>query len=109
MPTGRRVFLKFSRFSPLLHFDAAPYSPRFTLIGSQDLDVKSHPRENPLTDGIVRHDYYLRKTGDPAGDRARFALVGGERANRSATVAPGGPSQEKIVEMPAREEEGLRR
>ncbi|KAJ8882842.1 hypothetical protein PR048_014656 [Dryococelus australis] len=30
-------------FPPLLHSGAAPYSPRFTLISSQDLDVKSHP------------------------------------------------------------------
>ncbi|KAJ8889779.1 hypothetical protein PR048_009282 [Dryococelus australis] len=35
----------FSRGSPVyppLHSGAAPYSPRFTLIGSHDLDVKSH-------------------------------------------------------------------
>ncbi|KAJ8894247.1 hypothetical protein PR048_006859 [Dryococelus australis] len=34
-------------------------------------------------------DSHLRKSGGPAGDSTRFALVGGERANRSATVAPG--------------------
>ncbi|KAJ8873654.1 hypothetical protein PR048_024479 [Dryococelus australis] len=45
------------------------------------------PRENPPTNAIVRHDSHMRKSGDPAGDWARFALVGGERANRSATVA----------------------
>ncbi|KAJ8873937.1 hypothetical protein PR048_024775, partial [Dryococelus australis] len=75
---GRRVFSDISlQFPPPLHSDAAPYSPRFALIGSQDLDVKSHPnlfnpsltlpcneridfkhqnRGNPLTRGIVRHD-----------------------------------------------------
>ncbi|KAJ8870031.1 hypothetical protein PR048_029042 [Dryococelus australis] len=47
-----------------------------------------NPVENPPTNGIVRHDSHLRKSGDPSGDRARFALVGGKRANRSATVAP---------------------
>ncbi|KAJ8872575.1 hypothetical protein PR048_026181 [Dryococelus australis] len=32
-----------------------------------------------LTSGIVRHDSYVRGCGgDPAGDRARFTLVGGE-------------------------------
>ncbi|KAJ8891090.1 hypothetical protein PR048_010600 [Dryococelus australis] len=47
------------------------------------------PRENPLTSAIVRHDSHLRKSGrDPAGDRTRFALVGGEQSNRSATEAP---------------------
>ncbi|KAJ8870004.1 hypothetical protein PR048_029015 [Dryococelus australis] len=30
-------------FPPPLHSCAAPYSPRFTLIGSQDLDVESRP------------------------------------------------------------------
>ncbi|KAJ8880459.1 hypothetical protein PR048_016929 [Dryococelus australis] len=40
-----------------------------------------NPQENPPTNGIVRHDLHLRKS-------ARFALVGGERANRLATVAP---------------------
>ncbi|KAJ8875314.1 hypothetical protein PR048_023209 [Dryococelus australis] len=49
---------------------------------------KRDPRENPPTNGIVRHDSYMRRSGDPAGDRARFALVGGRRANRSATAAP---------------------
>ncbi|KAJ8867513.1 hypothetical protein PR048_031315 [Dryococelus australis] len=34
------------------------------------------PREDPPTNGIVRHDSHLRKSGDPAGDRTRFALVG---------------------------------
>ncbi|KAJ8894313.1 hypothetical protein PR048_006933 [Dryococelus australis] len=46
------------------------------------------PRENPPTDGIVRHDSHLRRSGAPAGDSTRFALVGGDRANLSATVAP---------------------
>ncbi|KAJ8874563.1 hypothetical protein PR048_025426 [Dryococelus australis] len=45
------------------------------------------PRENPPTSGIVRHDSHLRKSGDLAGDWARFALVGGGRANRSATLS----------------------
>ncbi|KAJ8890981.1 hypothetical protein PR048_010490 [Dryococelus australis] len=44
------------------------------------------PRENLPTNGIVRHDTHLRKPGDPAGDLTWFALVGGERANRSATA-----------------------
>ncbi|KAJ8883931.1 hypothetical protein PR048_015786 [Dryococelus australis] len=38
---------------PSFHFGAAQCSPRFTLIGSQDLDVKSHPKpfiHSPLID-----------------------------------------------------------
>ncbi|KAJ8894527.1 hypothetical protein PR048_007184 [Dryococelus australis] len=47
------------------------------------------PRGNPPISGIVWHDSHLRKSGsDPAGYRTRFALVGVEQANRSATVAP---------------------
>ncbi|KAJ8866051.1 hypothetical protein PR048_033575 [Dryococelus australis] len=47
------------------------------------------PRENPPTSGMVRHDSHMRKSGgDPAGYGTRFALVGGEQANRSATAAP---------------------
>ncbi|KAJ8894526.1 hypothetical protein PR048_007183 [Dryococelus australis] len=41
MTLSLRVFSATSRSSPSLHFGAAPYSPRFTLIGSQDTDVKS--------------------------------------------------------------------
>ncbi|KAJ8890169.1 hypothetical protein PR048_009676 [Dryococelus australis] len=41
--TGRRDFSGFSRFPQPLHSGAAPYSPRFTLIGFQDLVVKSRP------------------------------------------------------------------
>ncbi|KAJ8866059.1 hypothetical protein PR048_033583 [Dryococelus australis] len=44
-------------------------------------------RRNSPTSGIVRHDSHMRKSGDPAGDRTRLALVGGERANRSANCA----------------------
>ncbi|KAJ8887404.1 hypothetical protein PR048_013619 [Dryococelus australis] len=84
---GRWVFSVISRSRPPLYSDNAPYSPPFNLIGSQDLDVKSHsnlfthselsteqcrneraeetgdPRENPATNGTVRHDYLLRKSG----------------------------------------------
>ncbi|KAJ8888678.1 hypothetical protein PR048_008170 [Dryococelus australis] len=36
------------------------------------------PREGPPTSGIVRHGSHVRKSrSDPAGNRARFALVGG--------------------------------
>ncbi|KAJ8877966.1 hypothetical protein PR048_022429 [Dryococelus australis] len=38
---GRRVFSGISRFPPLFHSGAAPFSPHFTRIGSQDLAAKS--------------------------------------------------------------------
>ncbi|KAJ8868467.1 hypothetical protein PR048_029995 [Dryococelus australis] len=47
------------------------------------------PRENPPTSFIVRHDSHLRKIrSEPVGESARFAFVGGEQSNRSATAAP---------------------
>ncbi|KAJ8894701.1 hypothetical protein PR048_000008 [Dryococelus australis] len=46
-------------------------------------------REYPPTSAIVRHDSHLRKSGDLARDRIRFALLGGEQANHSASAASG--------------------
>ncbi|KAJ8879280.1 hypothetical protein PR048_019887 [Dryococelus australis] len=40
--SGGGRFLGDSPFPPLFHSGAAPYSPHFTFIGSQDLVVKSH-------------------------------------------------------------------
>ncbi|KAJ8872553.1 hypothetical protein PR048_026159 [Dryococelus australis] len=53
---GRRVF---SGISPPLHSGAALYSPRFTLIGSQNLNVKSHPN---LTTRVSRDDHISNVT-----------------------------------------------
>ncbi|KAJ8867121.1 hypothetical protein PR048_032984 [Dryococelus australis] len=80
--TGRRVFsgiLHFHRpcIPVLLHIHlASPTSALKTSMGGETGD----PREDSLTNGIVRHDFQLQKSGGPA------ALVGGERANSSATA-----------------------
>ncbi|KAJ8890903.1 hypothetical protein PR048_010412 [Dryococelus australis] len=43
--------------------------------------VTGDPRENPPTSGFVRHDSHMRESGsDPAGNRTRFALMGGEKS-----------------------------
>ncbi|KAJ8891043.1 hypothetical protein PR048_010552 [Dryococelus australis] len=53
------------------------------------------PRK-PADLGIVLHVSHMRKPGsDLAGDRARFALAGGEQSNRSATAAPSMTSKPK--------------
>ncbi|KAJ8894529.1 hypothetical protein PR048_007186 [Dryococelus australis] len=59
---GRRLFSEISRPPPprTLHSGAAPYSPRFTLMGSEDLDVKSRP--NIFTRSLTR----LRERAPPA-------------------------------------------
>ncbi|KAJ8865848.1 hypothetical protein PR048_033370 [Dryococelus australis] len=91
--------------SPAPSFRRRSISTSITFIGSQDPDVKSRP--NILThshsrEGLARRDERGRGSGrsprKPADQRhrparfphakIRFALVGGERANRSATVAP---------------------
>ncbi|KAJ8872154.1 hypothetical protein PR048_025756 [Dryococelus australis] len=47
------------------------------------------PEKTPPTSGIVRHGSQLRKSGvTRPGIEPRFALVGGEQSNRSATAAP---------------------
>ncbi|KAJ8891927.1 hypothetical protein PR048_004486 [Dryococelus australis] len=51
---GRRVFSGKSCFPPPLHSDNAPYSPRFTFIGSQDLDVKSRPNFSTPLFAVIR-------------------------------------------------------
>ncbi|KAJ8870073.1 hypothetical protein PR048_029084 [Dryococelus australis] len=55
----RRVFTVISRSPhPTLHSGASLYSPRFTIIGSEDLDVKSHP--NIFTHSLA-HSELCRK------------------------------------------------
>ncbi|KAJ8872358.1 hypothetical protein PR048_025962 [Dryococelus australis] len=44
---GRRAFSGISHFPRFFHSSAAPYSPHFTLIGSQDLDVKRRSKISP--------------------------------------------------------------
>ncbi|KAJ8898180.1 hypothetical protein PR048_003540 [Dryococelus australis] len=43
---GRRVFSGISRYTPPLNSGAVPHSPHFTLIGSQDVAVKSRPHRS---------------------------------------------------------------
>ncbi|KAJ8897032.1 hypothetical protein PR048_002378 [Dryococelus australis] len=59
--TGRRVFSGISRFFPPLHSVTASSSPHFTLIGSQDLVVKSHP--NLSTRGGARSIHTAARYG----------------------------------------------
>ncbi|KAJ8879379.1 hypothetical protein PR048_019987 [Dryococelus australis] len=52
-----------------------------------DIGETGELRVNPPTSGIIRHDSHLQKSGSfPVGDLTRFALVGGEQSNRSATA-----------------------
>ncbi|KAJ8867242.1 hypothetical protein PR048_031041 [Dryococelus australis] len=56
------VFSGISKFPPPLHSGAAAHSPRFTLIGSQDLDAKFSPDPSPT-----------RRTLPPSPLPAKFA------------------------------------
>ncbi|KAJ8888177.1 hypothetical protein PR048_007664 [Dryococelus australis] len=92
---GRWVFSGISRFPRLCIPALLPHSPRFTLIGSQDLDVKSRPNlstplrgdpgeQNPPASGYrpARIPIYVKPGATRDGDRNRFFLVGGEQSNR---------------------------
>ncbi|KAJ8876108.1 hypothetical protein PR048_024017 [Dryococelus australis] len=59
---GRRVFSGISRHPPPPHSGAAPYSPHFTLIGSQGTDVTSRPNLSTLL-GIHHECIPPRRTG----------------------------------------------
>ncbi|KAJ8881022.1 hypothetical protein PR048_017495 [Dryococelus australis] len=45
----RRDFSGISRFPSLLHFSGTPYSPRFTYVGSQELDIRPFHVQNIFT------------------------------------------------------------
>ncbi|KAJ8876050.1 hypothetical protein PR048_023958 [Dryococelus australis] len=51
------VFSGISRFTLPLYFEAAQYSHHFTLIGSQDLDVKSHRNLSTPFQNNCDHEY----------------------------------------------------
>ncbi|KAJ8866911.1 hypothetical protein PR048_032773 [Dryococelus australis] len=51
------------------------------------------PREDPPTNGIVRYNSHMLKSGSgPAGNRARFVSVGGEWCNHCTTAARSTPT-----------------
>ncbi|KAJ8867679.1 hypothetical protein PR048_031482 [Dryococelus australis] len=68
--TCQRVFSGISRFLPSLHPGAAPYSYRFTLIGSLDVDVKSRP--NLFTHSLQCEGLRVQILGK-AGKRVSFS------------------------------------
>ncbi|KAJ8892173.1 hypothetical protein PR048_004753 [Dryococelus australis] len=52
---GQWGFLGDLPFPPPLHSGAFPYSPHFTLIGSQDPDVKRHPNHSTFGNSLIHH------------------------------------------------------
>ncbi|KAJ8867791.1 hypothetical protein PR048_031596 [Dryococelus australis] len=65
------------------------YGPKMERRWSAMAGETGVPRENTPANGIVQHDSHMRKSGsEPAGYRARIALVGGERPSHCATAAP---------------------
>ncbi|KAJ8881827.1 hypothetical protein PR048_018313 [Dryococelus australis] len=48
------------------------------------------PRENPPVSSVVQHDSHMRRSGSElGGDRARIAVVGGERPSHCSRAAVG--------------------
>ncbi|KAJ8869916.1 hypothetical protein PR048_028925 [Dryococelus australis] len=83
---GRRVFSGTFRFPPPLHSGAAPYSPRFTLIGSQDLDVTSltkypPPPTTPLSSSVTHLRLWLSGLSDLSRTQAVIGEISYEIAN----------------------------
>ncbi|KAJ8874132.1 hypothetical protein PR048_024974 [Dryococelus australis] len=73
----------------VLRADAGEARQIWSSAGSQGRGKTGDPGENPPTSGIVRNDSHMRKSGgDPAGNRIRFALVGGEQSNHYTSAAP---------------------
>ncbi|KAJ8875178.1 hypothetical protein PR048_023073 [Dryococelus australis] len=72
---GRRVFSRISGFRRPSHSGAAPHSPRFTLIGSQDHVVKS--RTNIFTHRPLRSEVYCVHTGTAFSTRNWYWQTGG--------------------------------
>ncbi|KAJ8881969.1 hypothetical protein PR048_018457 [Dryococelus australis] len=68
---GQRAFV-----SPPFRFGAAPYSPRFTLVGSQDLDAYGMSRAESLRRPLAVRQLTLRSSHrTPPEHRTRLALV----------------------------------
>ncbi|KAJ8867255.1 hypothetical protein PR048_031054 [Dryococelus australis] len=80
---GQRVFSGISRFALPLHSGAAPYSYHFTLIGSQDIAVKSGPKLFVHSLGTLSANQRL-VSNSPAGspaNRKHFTARSSESAN----------------------------
>ncbi|KAJ8867006.1 hypothetical protein PR048_032868 [Dryococelus australis] len=97
---GRRVFLGDLPFLPPLHSGAAPYSPRFTLIDSQDLDIKHRRIGDPESYNIVGATllhWNQDQTGSCFGTRIVRSRIGEdvgatEHKLRALTLAARAPS-----------------
>ncbi|KAJ8871386.1 hypothetical protein PR048_027703 [Dryococelus australis] len=77
--TRWRVILGELQFSPPLHSEAAPHSARFTLVGSQDLDVSRAAQISALRCPLKRH-------WTPQPDSAGSATI---KRTVSAALRPG--------------------
>ncbi|KAJ8894533.1 hypothetical protein PR048_007190 [Dryococelus australis] len=85
------VFLRISRFPSPFHSGAAPYSPRFTLMGNQELAVKS--RSNLFTHSLKRSapDAYVAPSTDSCSgllpfNNCRRLTVRGEKLALGVTT-----------------------
>ncbi|KAJ8890373.1 hypothetical protein PR048_009881 [Dryococelus australis] len=98
-------FLRDFPFPPHLHFGAAPYSPSFTLIGCQDLDVKSRPR---LFYRSLKHASLLssRLVRTPAGrnsDGKRVSLASSATSHFRKLFPEDPPDHQQVSAWPLRQ------
>ncbi|KAJ8892443.1 hypothetical protein PR048_005023 [Dryococelus australis] len=78
------------------HYSAAPFSPPFTIIGSQDLvqrnagaGKRENLRRNPPTRSFIPYNSHMRKSrSDATGNQTRLALMGAEHSSCYTTMTP---------------------
>ncbi|KAJ8874041.1 hypothetical protein PR048_024881 [Dryococelus australis] len=59
------------------------------------------PRESPPASGIAQHDSHMRRSGsEPAGDRTRTTIVGGERPHHCPTIILKQNTNTRVVVRP---------
>ncbi|KAJ8885390.1 hypothetical protein PR048_011587 [Dryococelus australis] len=100
--------------SEIFHIDSLPTAPDYGVAeiiedvyeanetGEMERrwNEREYPEQNPPASGIVQHDSHKRISGcEPAGDRIRIAVAGGERPSHCATAALN--EEYEITRLPA--------
>ncbi|KAJ8882756.1 hypothetical protein PR048_014569 [Dryococelus australis] len=96
---GLAGFLGVLPFPPPFHSGASPYSPRFTLIGSRDLDVRSHQNifTRLLQTSSKHHQAPAKKGKEVEGGGGEVVHVLGQKQGRwRRVIAAARPTQHPV-------------
>ncbi|KAJ8878097.1 hypothetical protein PR048_022564 [Dryococelus australis] len=101
---GWRVCSGISRFPPPLHSSAAPFSPRFTLIGSQDLVIGSRRNLSTQLDSICLTQVAASTQSQMANNQreaTRYKVVSGVVwTNRTTMSSNTGTNRTGVLKVP---------